>query len=197
MWLMLLPLIVFAYLADVIALWLVLLPLYQRFTLRCLSKGLIPVSIKLKATVKIPKGNYIIRKAERMLMNERIRSINNMITMLNHQINTCMNILEGMINKEVMKECHEFINYTRERRHYKTMERQKKKFERLWHKKTGGCPNIQNGGDGKIQPNGTTFSSNKDLETTPTTNTTGATTVTVENNNRVKWVHNLSKTPPN
>ena len=31
------------------------------------------------------------------------------------------------------------------------MERQKKKFERLWQKKTGGCSNIQNRGDGKIQ----------------------------------------------
>ena len=107
---------------------------HRTFTLRCLSKGLIPVSIKLKTTVQTPKGNYIIRKAERMLMNERIRSINNMITMLNCQIDTCMNILEGMINKEVMEECHEFINYTRERRHHKTMERQKKKFERLWQK---------------------------------------------------------------
>ena len=104
---------------------------HRRFTLRCLSKGLIPVSIKLKTTVKTPKGIYIIRKAERMLMNERIRSINNTIIMLNHQIDTCIDILKGIINKEVMEECHEFINYTRERRHYKTMERQKKKFERL------------------------------------------------------------------
>ena len=49
---------------------------HQRFTLRCLSKDLIPVSIKLKTTVKTPKGIYIVRKAERMLMNERIRLIN-------------------------------------------------------------------------------------------------------------------------
>ena len=72
---------------------------------------------------------YIVRKAERMLMNERIRSINNMITMPNCQIYTCMNNLKGMINKEVMEECHEFINHRRKRRHSKTLERQKKKFE--------------------------------------------------------------------
>ena len=52
----------------------------HRFTLRCLSKDLIPVSIKLKTTVKTPKGIYILRKAERMLMNERIGLINNTIT---------------------------------------------------------------------------------------------------------------------
>ena len=119
-----------------------------------------------------------------------------MITMLNCQIDTSMNILEGMINKEVMEECHEFINYTRQRRHSKTMERQKKKFERLWQKKTGGDPNIQNDRDGKIQQNGTTVSSIEDAGTTPvTTNTTEATAVTAVNNNRVKWVHNLSMTP--
>ena len=49
----------------------------HRFTLRCLSKDLIPVSIKLKTTVKTPKGIYILRKAERMLMDERIGLINN------------------------------------------------------------------------------------------------------------------------
>ena len=113
---------------------------HRWFTLRCLSKGLVKVSIKLKTTVKTPKGIYIVIKAERMLMNERIRSINNMVTMLNHQIDTCMNILNGMISKEVMEECHEFINYTREGRHSKTMERQRKKFERLWQKNTGGYP---------------------------------------------------------
>ena len=31
---------------------------HQRFTLRCLSQDLIPVSIKLKTTVKTPKGIY-------------------------------------------------------------------------------------------------------------------------------------------
>ena len=114
---------------------------HRRFTLRCLSKGLVPVSIKLKSTVKTPKDIYIVRKAERMLVNERIRSVNDMMTMLNCQIYTCKNNLKGMINKEVMEECHEFINHRRERRHSETLERQKKKFDQLWQKNTGGHPN--------------------------------------------------------
>ena len=36
---------------------------HRRFSLRCLSKGIIPVSVK-------PKGNYIVKKAERTLLNE-------------------------------------------------------------------------------------------------------------------------------
>ena len=99
---------------------------HRRFTLRCLSKGLTPVSIKLKTKVQTPKGNQILRNAERMLMNERLRSINNTIIMLNHQADTCINTLESLLNKDVMEKCHEFINLIRERRHYKTMERQKR-----------------------------------------------------------------------
>ena len=104
---------------------------HRRFTLQCLSKGLISVSIKLKTTVQTPKGNYIIRKAEKMLMNERVRSLNNTITMLNCQIDTCIGTLESMINQDVMEKCHGFINNIREKRHHKTMKRQKKKFEKL------------------------------------------------------------------
>ena len=64
-----------------------------------------------------------------------------------------------MINKDVMEECHEFINHRRERRHSKTLERQKKKFDQLWQKNTGGCPNIQNGGDGYHHSTGTDVTS--------------------------------------
>ena len=69
---------------------------HRRFTLRCLSQGLVPVSIKLKTTVKTPKGTYIVRKAKKMLMNERVRAINNSITMFNCQIDTCINNLERL-----------------------------------------------------------------------------------------------------
>ena len=160
---------------------------HRRFTLRCLSKGIVPVSIKLKSTVKTPKGIYIVRKAERMLMNERIRSINNTITMLNCQIHTCINNHNCMLNKEVIKECHEFINYRRERRHSRTLERQKNKFEQLWQKNTSGHSNTLNGWGG-YHSTGTEVNSETTSEaTTPE--------VTSENHNKVKWVHNLSKTP--
>ena len=111
--------------------------------------------------------------------------------MFNHQIETCIDTLESMLSKDVIDKCHEFINYIRERRHYKTMERQKKKFEKLWLKKTGDHSNIQNGGDRKIQISSGT------VEPIQTTNTveTATTSVNNNNNNQVKWVHNLSKTP--
>ena len=43
---------------------------HRRFTLRCLSKNLIPVSVRLKSNFKTPKNKQIIREAERALLNE-------------------------------------------------------------------------------------------------------------------------------
>ena len=68
---------------------------HRRFSLRCLSEDLIPVSVRLRSNVKTPKGRQIIKKAERALLNERIRSINNSITMFTIQRDTCMNQPKG------------------------------------------------------------------------------------------------------
>ena len=138
---------------------------HKRFTLRCLSKGLIPTSIKLKTKVHTPKGNEILRKAERMLMNERVRSINNTINMLNHQADTCIDLLESTLSQDVMEKCLEFINRTRERRHQKTMMRQIKKFEKLVTK-TGGRSNNQSGNDGRNNAlNGTSNTTDETSQT--------------------------------
>ena len=67
---------------------------HGRFSLRCLRKDVIPVSVKLKSNIKTPKGKYIIGKAEGALLNERIRSINNSITMFTYQRDTCINLLK-------------------------------------------------------------------------------------------------------
>ena len=40
---------------------------HPRFSLRCLSKDIIPVSVRLKSNIKTPKGKHIVRKAERKL----------------------------------------------------------------------------------------------------------------------------------
>ena len=107
-----------------------------RFTLRCLSKNLIPVSVRLKSNIKTPKGKQIIRKAERALLNEQVRSIHNSLTMFKEQRDTCMNNLSTVLDEERMKDCESFITTRKEARHQKTLKRQVSKFERL-------CPKIQ------------------------------------------------------
>ena len=55
---------------------------HRRFSLRCLGKGITPVSIKLKNNIRTYRSACIISKAERSLLNERIRNVN--------MIDTCM-----------------------------------------------------------------------------------------------------------
>ena len=95
---------------------------HRRFSLRCLSEDLIPVSVRLKSNVKTPKGRQIIKKAERALLNERTRSINNSITMLTIQRDTCMNQLKDYLDKETMEKCERFIKEKREIRHLRTLD---------------------------------------------------------------------------
>ena len=110
---------------------------HRGFLLRCLSKDVIPVSSRVKSNIKTPKGYHIIKKAERALLNERIRSINT-INMFICQRDTCIDQLNRVLDKATMKKCAKFINMTRESRHKKTLECQRLKFERLCQKYKGG-----------------------------------------------------------
>ena len=73
---------------------------HRRFTLRCLSKGLVPVSIHLTKNIGTPKGLQIIKRAERALMNERIRSINNTLNMVRSLRDACINQLREVLSNE-------------------------------------------------------------------------------------------------
>ena len=108
---------------------------HRRLTLRCLAEDLVPVSICLKQNIKTPKGLQIIKKAERPLLNERVRPINKTLSMLKSQRDTCIDQLERVINEEWIVRCKEFIEVGREKQHFKTLKRQKEKFDRLLHKK--------------------------------------------------------------
>ena len=50
---------------------------HRRFSLRCLKYDVIPVSIRLKTNIRTSRGLEIVRKAERQVLNECIRSNNN------------------------------------------------------------------------------------------------------------------------
>ena len=58
----------------------------HRFLLKCLDSNIIPVSLRLKHDIRTPKALSIIRKTEKALLNERIRTINNTIEMLNAKV---------------------------------------------------------------------------------------------------------------
>ena len=119
-----------------------------RFSLRCLSKDIIPVSVRLKSNIKTPKGRYIVRKVERAILNERVRSINNSLTMFKIQQDTCINTIENALDRETLNICHEFIKVRRERRQLKTLERQLSKFHKLCQKNNTGHSSLEHGEHG-------------------------------------------------
>ena len=154
---------------------------HRRFTLRCLSKGLVPVSIHLTKNIRTPRGLQIIKRAERALMNERIRLINNTLNMVSYLRDTCENQLREVLSDEWMGKCREFIEVGRENQHLKTLERQKIKFERLLDKekvREGDCITSHGGHDGYHR------------------NLTNQNNMIEESNRRENtWVNNLSSTP--
>ena len=168
---------------------------HRRFTLRCLSKNLIPVSARLKSTFKMPKSKETIRKAERALLNEQVRSINNSLTMFKELKDTCINNLNTILEDERMRECESFSKIRRKARHQKTLKRQLSKFERLCHRNTGGCSNDQ---DGTLHVWANNTKGRNNMDQGPITTSVQGPTMqgldTDENKENI-WVRNLSKTP--
>ena len=76
----------------------------------------------------------IIKKTERGLLNERIRTINNTIELCKHERDTCVEDLSKVMGQEDMEECERFMFNIKEERHLKTMARQKRKLEALQRK---------------------------------------------------------------
>ena len=169
---------------------------HWRFSLRCLSKDIIPVSVRLKSNIKTPKGKHKVRKVEGALLNERVRSINNSLTMFKMQWDTCINTLEKGIDRDTMNDCYEFIKVRRERRHFKTLERQLSKFDRLCQKNTTGCSSPEHGEHGE---HGHIWSKNIQYTRTHSSDIDGETnrdSMEEEKEESDKnWVRNISKTP--
>ena len=169
-----------------------------RFTLRCLSKDVIPVSVRLKSTIKTPKGRYIVRKAERALLNERVRLINNSLTMFKAQRDTCINSLETAIDRETLNDCYDFIRVRREGRHQKTLDRQISKFYRLCHKNNNCHSNIEHGehgGPGHISLKHPSKHCQTHRDSAMNRSNKSHNEEQEEEDNTKKWVRNISKTP--
>ena len=61
---------------------------HRRFMLKCIKASITPVSCKLKNPLKSKKSYDIIHKAEKQLLYEQIRNINNTLEALDKQRET-------------------------------------------------------------------------------------------------------------
>ena len=110
---------------------------HRIFTLRCLHKELVPVSLKLKSTLNTTRAKKIIRKVEKDLIQARIKSINNILNNVAIQLEQCRSQLASIISRERLRECQGFIDKVGETRFNKVKNRQIKKFQNLVNKKEG------------------------------------------------------------
>ena len=115
---------------------------HRIFSLRCIHKELIPVSIKLKSTLDTPKARQIIRKAEKDLLQARIKAINNILVQVEREIQDYRAKLASIILQERLEQCQHFINKVSELRFNKVKQRQINKLNHLVSKKEGNITNI-------------------------------------------------------
>ena len=110
---------------------------HRIFTLRCLHSDLIPVSIKLKSTIKSTRAKQILRKAEKELLQARIKSINFIIDNTSQQLEECRSKLVTIISTQKLRECQDFVDKVSENRFNKVKQRQINKLNLLITRKEG------------------------------------------------------------
>ena len=110
---------------------------HRIFTLRCLHNDVIPVSIKLKSTLKSTRANKILRKAEKDLLQARIKTINFTLDNTSKQLEECRSQLAANTSTQRLRECQDFIDKVGEIRFNKVKQRQLNKFNLLTIRKEG------------------------------------------------------------
>ena len=110
---------------------------HRIFTLRCLHKELVPVSLKLKSNLNTTRAKKIIGKAEKDLIQARIKSINSILNKVAIQLDQWRSQLASIISTERLRECQGFVDKVGETRFNKVKNRQIKKFQNLVNKKEG------------------------------------------------------------
>ena len=110
---------------------------HRIFTLRCLHNDLIPVSIKLKSTIKSTRAKQILKKAEKELLQARIKSINFILDNTSRQLEECRSKLVTIISTQKLRECQDFVDKVSENRFNKVKQRQINKLNLLTIRKEG------------------------------------------------------------
>ena len=139
-----------------------------RSTFRCLSKDLIPVSVRLKSTINTRRAKQIIPKEERQLLQDRIKRINSIMWDNTVRLDRCRSRLSSLVTSTTVVKCTNFINKVRESRFTKARDKQVNKCNRLM---------------------------GKDKDRDQTTQHLANTTQLPSQSNSNKWVINLSSNP--
>ena len=113
---------------------------HRRFTLKCIKASITPVSCKLRNPLKTRKSYDIIHKADKQLLYERIRNINNTFDMFEKNRSQYYSSLKNMINQQELHDqdigkCIQFIHKIKDHRHNKIRAKHIDKFKCLYFKR--------------------------------------------------------------
>ena len=144
-----------------------------------------PVSVKLKSSCsKLSQGaRKIIERAERQLLQDRVRGINKTIEESGNNINNSRSKLASIVTNTMdLDRCSKFMDKVKEDRYGKVRDRQVRKFHNLISKSKNNNNRL---GQGSNASNLKRLNNNR-------SNNNNNTNQSHNNNN--KWVINLSKT---
>ena len=110
---------------------------HRFFTLRCIHSELVPVSIKLKSTLKSERAKKILRMAEKQLLQTRLKSINSLLDNNAKQLELTRSKIASILTAPNYTQSQEFIEKINEKRFNKVKERQVRKLNNLINKKEG------------------------------------------------------------
>ena len=110
---------------------------HRIFTLRCIHKELVPVSIRLKTTLRTEKARKTMRTAEKQILQARITSINSILDNYAKQRELCRSKLASILSTSNFRKCQVFVEKVGEFRFNKVKTRQVIKFNNLLCKKEG------------------------------------------------------------
>ena len=93
---------------------------HRIFTLICITNHLVPVSIRLKTTIKREKDRNISRKAGGDLLQARVKSINSILGDNAKQRELCRSQLASIFSSTTMNKCQQLIDNVTELRFLKS-----------------------------------------------------------------------------
>ena len=110
---------------------------HRIFTLRCIHSELVPVSIRLKSTLKSERAKKILRMAEKQLLQTRLKSVTSLLDNNAKQLELTRSKIASILTPLHYQECQDFIDKIKEKRFIKVRERQVRKLNNLINKKEG------------------------------------------------------------
>ena len=162
---------------------------HRIFTLRCISQNLTPVSIKLKPNHKVSaSARKIIEKAERQLMQDRVRAINRVIEASDNNRDNNRDRLASLVTSTDLEKCGNFLEKVRKERYNRVKVRQVRKFHILYGKSS------QYSNNNVIDLNTNRSSQGVNANRLGHSNNRPNHNSQLEGTDNNKWVINLSKT---